>query len=162
VVHTWTEVTAERDRVVEFTRHYAFPDGQELESSSTLRFRSADELRSSLEEVGFTVEQMYGGWLREPLGAADGEIVVLARVGVGSGGSARATATVGTSAGAGATVGTSAGAGATVGTSAGAGATVGTSVGANATSATRATTGATTAVRAGARGRQARTVRTGP
>jgi SAM-dependent methyltransferase len=79
------EVTAARDGVVELTRRYAFPDGQKCESSSTLRFRSADELRSNLEEGGFTVEQMYGGWLREPLGAGEGELVVLATATPGAG-----------------------------------------------------------------------------
>jgi hypothetical protein len=37
------------------------------------------ELRSALRQAGFTVEQIYGGWNREPVGAADGELLVVAR-----------------------------------------------------------------------------------
>lgn len=51
----------------------------ELQSSGTLRFRSEIELRASLRTYGFTVEQVHGGWRREPVGAGDGELVVLAR-----------------------------------------------------------------------------------
>ena len=29
--------------------------------------------------VSFTIEQIYGGWNREPVGAADGELLVIAR-----------------------------------------------------------------------------------
>jgi SAM-dependent methyltransferase len=77
-VETWVEVTAARGDTVSFTRHYRFPDG-ERSSESTLRFRSEARLRESLGEAGFTVEQVYGGWLREPVGAGDGELIVVAR-----------------------------------------------------------------------------------
>ncbi|MFD9425480.1 MULTISPECIES: class I SAM-dependent methyltransferase [unclassified Streptomyces] len=103
-VTVWTEVTAVRDAAgagggaghvadcglmagggagaegvgVGFTHHYAFPDGAELTSTATLRFRTEDELRSSLRDAGFEVERLYGGWNREPVGAGDGEFLVLA------------------------------------------------------------------------------------
>lgn len=77
-VETWVEATAVRGDTVTFTRRYRFPDG-ERRSESTLRFRSEERLRESLDEAGFTVEQVYGGWLREPAGSGDGELIVVAR-----------------------------------------------------------------------------------
>jgi SAM-dependent methyltransferase len=79
VVEMWTEVTAVRDGLVDFTIHYGFPDGEELVSSATLRFRSEAEIRGSLQPLGFTVESIYGGWGREPVGQGDGELLVIAR-----------------------------------------------------------------------------------
>lgn len=78
-VDVWNEVTAVHDAVVDFTLHYEFPDDRELVSSSSLRFHTEDELRFSLQEHGFAVEQIYGGWQREPVGAEDGELLVIAR-----------------------------------------------------------------------------------
>ena len=79
VVEEWTEVTAVQPNTVSFTIHYGFPDHGELVSTATLRFRSVDELRESLRAAGFTVEQIYGGWNREPIGGGDGEFLVIAR-----------------------------------------------------------------------------------
>ncbi|MGY3516988.1 class I SAM-dependent methyltransferase [Micromonospora sp. PTRAS2] len=78
-VRAWTEVTAVRAGVVDFTHHYAFPGGDARRSSSTLRFRGEAELRASVEAAGFAVERVYGGWARQPVGAGDGELVVVAR-----------------------------------------------------------------------------------
>jgi ubiquinone/menaquinone biosynthesis C-methylase UbiE len=72
------DVDAVTDNVVSFTIRYAFSDGQALASTGDLRFRTEAELRSSLMAAGFTVEQIYGGWNREPIGAGDGEFLVIA------------------------------------------------------------------------------------
>jgi SAM-dependent methyltransferase len=77
VVHG--EVTAIDGGAVSSTIHYSFSDGTESQSSTILRFRTESELRSSLQTAGFSVEQIYGGWSREPIGAADGEFLVIAR-----------------------------------------------------------------------------------
>ena len=79
VVAAWTEVTAVQDGAVTFSHHYTFPDGEELLSTATLRFRTQEEVCSSLREAGFSVESMYGGWQREPVGMGDGELLVVAR-----------------------------------------------------------------------------------
>ena len=79
-VRTWTEVTSVVDGVVEYAIHYLMPAGEELLAQGTLRFRTEQELRTSLQESGFEVEQIYGGWNREPIGAPDGEFLVIARV----------------------------------------------------------------------------------
>ncbi|MEU4676706.1 class I SAM-dependent methyltransferase [Micromonospora sp. NPDC023737] len=78
-VEAWTEVTAIAAGDVGFEHHYVFPDGEELCSSATLRFRTERDLRDSLRMAGFYVEHVFGGWGREPVGAGDGELVVIAR-----------------------------------------------------------------------------------
>ncbi|MDR2985360.1 MAG: class I SAM-dependent methyltransferase [Nocardiopsaceae bacterium] len=72
------DVDAVTDDVVSFTIRYSFSDGQSLASTGDLRFRTESELRSSLEAAGFAIEEIYGGWNREPIGASDGEFLVIA------------------------------------------------------------------------------------
>jgi SAM-dependent methyltransferase len=79
VVSIWTDVNAVENGTVSFTRHYSFSSGEELQSSSRLRFRTEQLLRESLAQAGFTVENVYGGWLREPVRVGSGEFVVVAR-----------------------------------------------------------------------------------
>lgn len=52
----WYEVDEVREDplLVSFTAHNEFPDGQDVVSTSTLRFRSREELLLSLERTGFT------------------------------------------------------------------------------------------------------------
>ena len=78
-VIVWTDVTGISGERVTFTRHFQFPDGEELRSESTLRFRSETCLRATLTAAGFTVEHIYGGWQREPAGSGNGELIVVAR-----------------------------------------------------------------------------------
>lgn len=77
-VRVWTDASAAPGGVVTFTRHYVLPDGEVLRSTSTLRFRSQDEIRSSLTAAGFTVDAVLGGWAGQPVGAGDGELLVIA------------------------------------------------------------------------------------
>ncbi|WP_319459423.1 class I SAM-dependent methyltransferase [Micromonospora sp. RTP1Z1] len=80
VVDAWTEVTEVSQGSVSFVHHYVFPDGDELRSPGTLRFRTEAELRTALAAAGFTVVRIHGGWDREPVGASgDGELIVIAR-----------------------------------------------------------------------------------
>jgi len=74
-----TRVHAVTAGVVDFSISYAFAGGAELVSTASLRFRTEEELRSSLRAAGFTIERLYGGWNREPVGAPDGEFLVIAR-----------------------------------------------------------------------------------
>lgn len=78
-VGAWTEVISATGGVVDYAIHYLMPDGDELLAEGTLRFRTEPELRTSLRDAGFAVEQIYGGWNREPIGAPDGEFLVIAR-----------------------------------------------------------------------------------
>jgi hypothetical protein len=73
------DVTSVQDGVVDFTHHYLFSNGENPHSTATMRFRSAEDVRAAVTRAGFTVEHMYGGWNREPVGRGDGEILILAR-----------------------------------------------------------------------------------
>ena len=77
-VEVVTEVNAVDDNVVSFATHYRFDDGTSLTSTADLRFRTIDELRVSLLEAGFSIETVYGGWERQPVGAPDGELLMIA------------------------------------------------------------------------------------
>jgi SAM-dependent methyltransferase len=79
MVEVWTEVTSMQDGVISFTMHYGFPDGQDIVSTATMRFRSEDDVRAAVTGAGFRIEQVYGGWNREPVGSGDGELLVVAR-----------------------------------------------------------------------------------
>jgi ubiquinone/menaquinone biosynthesis C-methylase UbiE len=77
---SWTGVTSVAEGRVSFTSVNELPGGESLAVDSTLRFRTEAELRESLETAGFAIEAVYGGWSREPVGAGDGELIVLARL----------------------------------------------------------------------------------
>jgi SAM-dependent methyltransferase len=82
MVEIWIEVVDVTGDNVTFMIHYRFSDSsEELLSQNTLRFRSEQELRASLNAAGFEVEQIYGGWNRNPIGHKDGEFIVVARAG---------------------------------------------------------------------------------
>jgi SAM-dependent methyltransferase len=79
-VDTWSEAGPLDDNdVVSSTLHYEFSDGTELAALILLRFRTETELRSTLDRAGFSIEHIYGGWNHEPIGADDGEFLVIAR-----------------------------------------------------------------------------------
>ncbi len=78
-VETWAEASEAVHGVVQVTLHYVFSDGEELLSTADMRFRTEDEVRDSLRNNGFSVERIFGGWRREPVGQGDGELLVLAR-----------------------------------------------------------------------------------
>ena len=59
--------------------HTDLPDGTHLEHAETLRFRSEDEIRTSLREAGFAVENLWGDWDRSPVTPSSDELIVLAR-----------------------------------------------------------------------------------
>jgi SAM-dependent methyltransferase len=75
----WTEVTGRSDETVSFSHHYTFASGDRLRSDSSLRFWSEQRLRQSMVNAGFAIERVDGGWCGEPVGAGDGELIVVAR-----------------------------------------------------------------------------------
>jgi SAM-dependent methyltransferase len=77
-VEGWYEVTGVADGIVTFEDHGVFPDGTHEVTTAQLAFRSHERLRADLAEAGFTVEHVYGGWEREPVGQGAGELVLVA------------------------------------------------------------------------------------
>ena len=74
-----TEVTTQTLDTVSFAHHYRFPDGTELRSDSSLRFWSQARWRDSVIRAGFAIQRVHGGWLGQPVGAGDGELIFVAR-----------------------------------------------------------------------------------
>ncbi|MBD5785183.1 class I SAM-dependent methyltransferase [Cellulosimicrobium terreum] len=58
VVESWTELTDVALPLVSFHDTTVLPDGRELHSDSTLRFRSREEVEASLTACGFVVEDV--------------------------------------------------------------------------------------------------------
>jgi ubiquinone/menaquinone biosynthesis C-methylase UbiE len=68
--------------LVSFALTYTRPGwDRPLVSRSTLRFLDADSLASFLSDAGFAIEQQFGDWDRQPLGAKSPEIITIARRG---------------------------------------------------------------------------------
>lgn len=77
-VESWVDLRAVTDDVVTFGWSNVFADGSVIHGEGALRFRSEEVVRSTVEAAGFRIEELYGGWAGEPVGAAAGEIVVVA------------------------------------------------------------------------------------
>jgi SAM-dependent methyltransferase len=78
-IEVWAEVTDVREGVVAYENHYRFgATGEEVVSPTRLRFRTLDELTSSLAAAGFAVERVYGAWDGRPPGPGTGELIVVA------------------------------------------------------------------------------------
>lgn len=79
-VLAWTEsAEAGPGGTYSVVHHYRFPEGLELTSTAVHRFRDEGGLRESLRSAGFRVDELYGGWSREPAGLSDdGELIVIA------------------------------------------------------------------------------------
>lgn len=65
--------------VVAFTHHNRFSDGEVLRSDAELRFRTEAFVRRTLDDAGFELAAIVGGWRGEPVGAGDGELIVTAQ-----------------------------------------------------------------------------------
>ena len=57
-VETWTDLTSVEGNLVSFRTTFVFADSTVLTSDSTLRFRSRDELATSLIAVGLVVDEV--------------------------------------------------------------------------------------------------------
>ncbi|MFO7166935.1 MAG: class I SAM-dependent methyltransferase [Chloroflexota bacterium] len=78
----WLEVVEVRDGRVHFQGHNVFlATGEVLVIDSVLRFRTRDEICSSLAACGFAVEHVYGDWEGGPLTDDSRVMVFVARRG---------------------------------------------------------------------------------
>jgi SAM-dependent methyltransferase len=81
-VRVWHEVESDAGDVVTFVETTGDPDGTPWRVDRTsLRFLEIDELGKFLEEADFVVEELFGGWSREPFVPNSREIVTIARAG---------------------------------------------------------------------------------
>lgn len=74
----WVEVTSVDGGLVTFDGHTVLADGVDRVSTSTLRFRTLEEVRSSLLLAGLEVESVHGDWAENPVGPETSELVVVA------------------------------------------------------------------------------------
>jgi hypothetical protein len=76
----WLELVSVGDSRVHFQGHNVFlATGEVLVIDSVLRFRTREELHSSLAAAGFTIDELYGDSQGGPLADASPVIVVVAR-----------------------------------------------------------------------------------
>jgi SAM-dependent methyltransferase len=78
-VDVWFQSVEVRGDTVRCELHFRFvSSGEELVSHNELRFRTASDLTAALRAVGFTVEDVFGDWDRQPLQAESPELVFVA------------------------------------------------------------------------------------
>ncbi len=75
----WLEVTDVDEGRVVFDAHNVFPDGEDRIYTSTLFFRSAEEIQRQLEVAGFTDIACTGGWHGAPVDEESRLLVFQAR-----------------------------------------------------------------------------------
>ncbi|KNH17253.1 methyltransferase type 11 [Arthrobacter sp. ZBG10] len=76
---TWKDAGPNQDGKVTISEHVHLSGHTAAVHKSVLAFRTEQELRSDLGSAGFTVQRVFGGWHKEPVGAGRGELVVMAR-----------------------------------------------------------------------------------
>jgi SAM-dependent methyltransferase len=74
-VREWMEVTEVDSGRVVFDAHNVFADGTDAVSTTTLYFRTAEELTTALSTAGFVDIQLYSGWHQQPV-AEDSRLLV--------------------------------------------------------------------------------------
>jgi SAM-dependent methyltransferase len=76
----WLEVVEVKHDRVHFQGYNVFQQtGEELVVDSILRFRSLEEIRQSLGEARFTIEQVFGDWSRGPFVSTSRLMIIVAR-----------------------------------------------------------------------------------
>jgi len=79
-VEWWSEKLTYEKGYASYELHYLFTKTQEkIISTNTLRFRTYHELQASLDDAGFSVEQVYGSWEKAPFEAQSDEIILIAK-----------------------------------------------------------------------------------
>lgn len=79
-VESWLEVVSVTSDKVSMRGYNRFlATGEEIVVDSTLCFRSEEVLTRTLEQAGFVVEQLYGGWQQQPFTAQSPFMVFVAQ-----------------------------------------------------------------------------------
>jgi 2-polyprenyl-3-methyl-5-hydroxy-6-metoxy-1,4-benzoquinol methylase len=80
LMECWLELVNVENGKVRFVAHNVFKStGENVVTSSELRFRHKAELDASLIDAGFTIKQVYGNWHREPFTEASRLMVFIAQ-----------------------------------------------------------------------------------
>lgn len=76
----WYQTTAvdETNGLVDFCAHEVNADGYEQIGCDRIRFRTQEHLRSMLIDAGFIVDEVFGGYQREPAGQGIGALTFTA------------------------------------------------------------------------------------
>ncbi|HXW34812.1 MAG TPA: class I SAM-dependent methyltransferase [Acidimicrobiales bacterium] len=78
-IERWPEVHSVRQGVVSYTIHNRFlATGYDIPAPTRIRFRTREELRGSLEEAGFRVNEVYGDWDGRPASSSTDELIFVA------------------------------------------------------------------------------------
>lgn len=81
-VEWWCENLVYANRYATYQLHYLFTKtGEEVISTNKLRFRTYDELQTSLEDNGFTIERVYGSWDKILFEPQSSEMIFIAKTG---------------------------------------------------------------------------------
>lgn len=75
---SWVEVTSAVRGLVTFDGHTVLGDGLDRVSTSTLGFRTLDEICASLQVAGLETVTVHGDWDESPVGPGTSELVVVA------------------------------------------------------------------------------------
>lgn len=80
LMECWLELVDAENGKVQFVAHNVFTStGEDVVVRSELRFRHKAELVTSLIKAGFTIEQVYGNWQREPFTETSSFMVFIAQ-----------------------------------------------------------------------------------
>ncbi|HEX3082368.1 MAG TPA: class I SAM-dependent methyltransferase [Candidatus Saccharimonadia bacterium] len=78
-IEWWSHNLQRHGSRVRYEIHYRFPKtGEEIVSHNELIFRSRAEITQSLEDAGFAVQHVYGGWDETPATATSPEMIFVA------------------------------------------------------------------------------------
>jgi SAM-dependent methyltransferase len=79
-IEEWLEVVSADGSRVRMHGYNVFKaTGEVLVVDSELRFRRLDEIRSDLEQAGFALEHVFGGWMRERFAPTSRLMIIVAR-----------------------------------------------------------------------------------
>ncbi len=81
-IHTWTQSKWQaKDKTLHYTLYYNFVDQDNtlVTSEDVLKFRTEEQLRNSLEQQGFAIQDIYGWWDRSPVTDDCREFIVIAK-----------------------------------------------------------------------------------
>jgi SAM-dependent methyltransferase len=76
-ITSWSEVVGEHDGIVSYAIHHVFEDGVDVVSPCELRFRTSEELLSTLTTASFSLERVFGSWDRGPVSSLAPELIVV-------------------------------------------------------------------------------------